>query len=110
MSYQHEIYVPKSVGRKILDDIKTLVSNLHGGCTVYEGLGVWNDVGTCADGTENAVRLHEDVWVVRVISESAEFDGLNLMEDALFSAGEKCVLATTQPITSYLGWSYKDDS
>ena len=98
MAYIHEIYFPCSVGRKTFEDAKALLTNIHGGCTAYNGVGHWQNEGENTDGTKNYVQLREEVWIIRVVSEDATFSGLNLIEEQLFKANEKCVMSTSQEI------------
>ena len=99
MNYIHEVYIPCAMGRQTFEDAKTLLTNIHGGCTAYNGVGHWNDEGTNTDGTTNSVQMREEVWVVRVVSDDPTFSGLNLIEAELFKRNEKCVMSTTQEIS-----------
>ena len=54
---------------------------MHGGCTAYTAVGHWND--------ESEETTREYIWILRVVSESDVFSGLNLIESALFKHGEK---------------------
>lgn len=98
--YQHEVYIPCAVGRQAFEDAKTLLTNIHGGCTAYHSVGHWNNEGTNTDGTTNSVQMREEVWVVRVVSDDPTFSGLNLIEAELFKRNEKCVMSTTQEISA----------
>lgn len=110
MMYQHEVYIPFSVGKKVFEDSKSLLTNTHGGCTAYQSVGHWENVGENTDGTKNYIQLREEVWIVRVVSESDVFSGLNLIESALFKHGEKCVMSTTQKISARFKYDNATDT
>ena len=75
---------------------------MHGGCTAYSGLGYWND--------ESGEPTKEYVGVLRVVSESPVFSGLNLIESMLFKHGEKCVMSTTQKISARFKYDNATDT
>ena len=99
MNYIHEVYIPCAVGKQTFEQAKTLLTNIHGGCTAYNGVGHWENVGENTDGSKNYIQLREEVWIVRVVSDDPTFSGLNLIEDELFKRNEKCVMSTTQEIS-----------
>jgi hypothetical protein len=100
--YQHEVYVPCLTPHKDIESIKKLLTDMHGGCTAYTAVGHWND--------ESEETTREYVWILRVVSESDVFSGLNLIESALFKHGEKCVMSTTQKISARFKYDNATDT